>query len=62
MKSNKSFRKRFSITKNKKVKFYSSGRRHGLSNKTRKRNRVLKNNRYLQASSKKVIKRLLFCL
>jgi ribosomal protein L35 len=62
MKSNKSFSKRFFITSNKKIKFFSSGLRHGLSNKSRTHNRSLKRNRYLSAASKKIIKRMIFSL
>jgi ribosomal protein L35 len=57
LKSHKGFCKRFSITKNGEIKFSSSKRRHGLSNKTRKHNRLLKAPKFLSSSSKKIIKR-----
>lgn len=62
IKSNRGLQKRFLVTKNGKIKFFSSNRRHGLSNKSRKHNRLLKRSKYLSSSSKKIIKRLIFCL
>jgi large subunit ribosomal protein L35 len=56
LKSHKGFCKRFSITKNGSIKFNSSKRRHGLSNKSRKHNRQLKNAKFLTNSSRKIIK------
>jgi len=61
-KTHKGFRKRFTITKSGEIKFSSSKRRHGLSNKNRKHNRLLKNSKYLTKSSKKIIKQQIYCL
>lgn len=56
LKSHRGFCKRFSITKSGKIKFNSSKRRHGLSNKTRKHNRQLKKAKFLTQSSIRIIK------
>jgi ribosomal protein L35 len=60
IKTHKGFKKRFFLTKSKKVKFFSCGLRHGLSNKSRKHNRALKKNKYLKTSSKSLIKKMIF--
>jgi len=57
LKSHKGFCKRFTRTKSGEIKFNSSKRRHGLSNKTRKHNRMLKSSKFLTKSSKKIIRR-----
>lgn len=62
MKSHKGFVKRFRLTKNNKVKFYSSGKKHGMSNKNRNHNRALKKNKYLKKSSISLIKKMMFCI
>ncbi len=59
MKSKKSFCKRFFLTGTGKVKYFARGRRHGLSNKNRKHNRLLARNRYLPSGAMKVIKRMI---
>jgi ribosomal protein L35 len=62
IKTHKGFRKRFSITGNKKIKFFSSGTRHKLSKKSRKHNRLLKKVRCVKSSQINVIKKFIFCL
>ncbi len=49
MKSNRSAKKRFSITSDGLIKHSSKGRRHGLSNKSRKRKRQLLKGGYLHS-------------
>jgi len=62
LKSNKSFQKRFKLTKSGKVKFFSSGKKHGMSKKSRKHNRELKRNKYLSKSSIKIVRSMISCL
>ena len=52
IKSHKATAKRFSVTKNGKVKMNSSNRRHKLGIKTPKRKRQLRRNAYLSKSYK----------
>lgn len=62
IKSHKGCSKRFKLTKNKKIKFFSSGKKHGMSKKSRNKNRLLKRNKFLNTSVSKLIKRIIFCL
>lgn len=61
-KSNKSTQKRFKLTKNNKIKFFPSGKNHGMHKKTRKKNRALKKSKILLKSTRNTIKKMLFCL
>lgn len=58
IKSHKATAKRFSITKNGKVKMNSSNRRHKLGIKTPKRKRQLRRNAYLSKSFESTVKTL----
>jgi len=59
LKTNKSVRKRFKITKRGKVRRYRAGVKHLLSCKTRKRKRQLKHPVILQGKQERTVKRLL---
>ena len=57
MKTNRSAAKRFTVSGSGKIKFQAKGRRHCLSNKSRKRKRQLVKSRYLSLSDVKLIER-----
>lgn len=59
MKTNKSAAKRFRISGTGRVRRPKAGGNHGLSNKTRKRLRRLRNNDMVHSTMEKRIKRLL---
>lgn len=59
IKSHKATAKRFSVTKNGKVKMNSSNRRHKLGIKTPKRKRQLRRNTYLSKSFESTVKTLI---
>ncbi len=59
LKTNKSVKKRFKITKTGKVRRYHAGRRHLLSGKTRKRKRHLRHPVIHHGKQVKTVKRLL---
>ena len=59
IKSHKAKAKRFSVTKNGKVKMTSSNRRHKLGFKTPKRKRQLRRNAYLSKSFESTVKTLI---
>ena len=59
IKSHKATAKRFSVTKNGKVKMNSSNRRHKLGIKTPKRKRQLRRNAYLSKSLESTVKTLI---
>ena len=59
IKTHKATAKRFSITKNGKVKMNSAFRRHKLGLKTPKRKRQLRRNAYLSPSFESTIKTLI---
>ena len=59
LKTNKSARKRFKVTKRGKIKFVHAGRRHILGKKSRKRKRKLRRAGYLNKTDAKRIRRLL---
>ena len=59
IKSHKATAKRFSVTKNVKVKMNSSNRRHKLGIKTPKRKRQLRRNAYLSKSFESTVKTLI---
>ncbi|MBS6447473.1 MAG: 50S ribosomal protein L35 [Clostridiales bacterium] len=59
IKSHKATAKRFSVTKNGKVKMNSSNRRHKLGIKTPKRKRQLRRNAYLSKSFESTVKTLI---
>lgn len=59
IKTHKATSKRFSFTKNGKVKLNNSFRRHKLGKKTPKRKRQLRRNEYLSESFEKTIKTLM---
>ncbi len=57
VKSNKSAKKRFIITKNNLIKYASKGTQHCLSNKSRKKKRQANKTKYLQkCDAQKIIK------
>ena len=57
MKTNRSAAKRFTVTGSGQIKFQAKGRRHCLSNKSRKRKRQLVKSRYLSASDMALVER-----
>ena len=59
IKSHKATAKRFSVTKNGKLKMNSSNRRHKLGIKTPKRKRQLRRNAYLSKSFESTVKTLI---
>ena len=59
IKSHKATAKRFSVTKNGKVKMNSSNRRQKLGIKTPKRKRQLRRNAYLSKSFESTVKTLI---
>ena len=59
LKTHKSTAKRFSVTKNGKVKMNSTNRRHKLGLKTPKRKRQLRRNAYLSESFAGTVKTLI---
>ena len=59
IKSHKATAKRFSVTKNGKVKMNSSNRRHKLGIKTPKRKRQLRRNAHLSKSFESTVKTLI---
>jgi len=62
IKTHKGIAKRFLTTCKHKVKYFSSGLRHGLRKKTRQKKRFLKKTKYLKTSSIKNIKRFIYRL
>jgi large subunit ribosomal protein L35 len=59
VKTKKSAAKRFSVTKNGKVKYAKQGRRHLLSDKSSKRKRILRVGGILKPCEQKRVKSLL---
>ena len=59
IRTHKATAKRFSVTKNGKVKFTQQGRRHQVHLKTTKRKRALRKAAYLSEASAQNIKKLI---
>lgn len=59
MKTNRAAAKRFSVTGTGKVKFGTKGRRHCLSNKSRKRKRQMRRANYMTKGDAKLVSRML---
>lgn len=59
MKTNRAAAKRFSKTGTGLIKFQAKGRRHGLSNKSRKRKRQLKKTQYMTKGDAGLVSRML---
>ncbi len=59
LKTNKSVKKRFRLTKTGKLKRFRAGRRHLLSSKSSDRKRSLRKSVLVEGMEKKIIKKLL---
>lgn len=59
MKSNRAAMKRLSVTGSGLIKFSAKGKRHCLSNKSRKRKRQLLKARYMSPGDVKIVERLI---
>lgn len=59
IKTHSGAKKRFKLTKNNKVKYFSANKSHILTKKTRKRKRSLKKPSYMKDANKMAVKFLL---
>jgi len=59
VKTHSGAKKRFSLTKNGKVKFQHTNKRHRLNQKATKRKRQLRNGAYADATNESAIKRMI---